>query len=442
MVPRRSLVVLTGAVLMLCIGSQYAAADSVRAAPPLASRSVSPADLKKLTNFTNTVLLTLYIPSLPRWKNFSQVVEETHFFFANSTAPVARNVHIVRGDCTAFPTFKRTFGLRAFPSLVLYPSGMASSAYFRIPFEDDNTTAHTLIDTVLDYVHRTETQLPFLSSFSTHVHAAISQLDDRDLAISIRRRELIKELELAQLAADEAARNATANGTADSNATMATQEAGASSGSVALPEASSAASPDPALEPTPEPEPVPVLSLADLEGEMGGAPDDTGSPRVVADTGAPPPVTAVDIAVDGSLGAARGVDNNSTSPPDAAGNTTGASAVPAPPAAPVAEVVDMSPDGIAAREVAALILESKAQFQPFVRQAALAVKELRIQLQKAEFYHKVLEAVQLEGSGIVARWLNPRLHRLIDEHNTIDPEERATLLLEVGVLNHFLAQRF
>ncbi len=32
-----------------------------------------------------------------------QVVEETHFFFANSTAPVARNVHIVRGDCTAFP---------------------------------------------------------------------------------------------------------------------------------------------------------------------------------------------------------------------------------------------------------------------------------------------------------------------------------------------------
>ncbi len=80
------------------------------------------------------------------------------------------------GRCAMGQTFKRTFGLRAFPSLVLFPSGMASSAYFRIPFEDDNTTAHTLIDTVLDYVHRTETQLPFLSSFSTNVHAAISQL--------------------------------------------------------------------------------------------------------------------------------------------------------------------------------------------------------------------------------------------------------------------------
>jgi hypothetical protein len=47
--------------------------DSGAVVPPLQSRAVSPAELKKLTNFTNTVLLTLYVPTLPRWRNFSQV---------------------------------------------------------------------------------------------------------------------------------------------------------------------------------------------------------------------------------------------------------------------------------------------------------------------------------------------------------------------------------
>jgi hypothetical protein len=54
----------------------------------------------------------------------------------------------------------------------------------------------------------------------------------------------------------------------------------------------------------------------------------------------------------------------------------------------------------------------------------------------------VLEAVKLEGSGVIAKWLNPRSHRLIDEHSTLDLAQRETLLLEVGVLNHFVSQRF
>lgn len=404
-------------VLLLMLGQQ-AAADSPRVVPPLQSRAVSPAELKKLTNFTNTVLLTLYVPTLPRWRNFSQVVEETHFFFANSTLPAHRRVHIVRGDCSSFPLFKRQYGLRAFPTMYLYPAGLTNAAYFRVPFEDYNTTAQVLIDTVHNSVLRTETDLPYLP-FTGDVHAAITAMEERDLHISLRRMARVKELQLAAIAAAEAAANASAstNGTAppELNST--------------LPPVSSE------VEVAATPTAVP-LSVTEAEAAAAVATpvlEDVGSPRSLASASA-----TLDVAPDGTVAPDAPLGPGSgPSEAQGSGNAT-AAGTPLPLDTPL----DMSPDAVAAREVQALILDSKAQFEPYVQQASHVVQELRIQLQKAEFYLQVLEAVKLEGSGVIAKWLNPRSHRLIDEHSTLDLAQRETLLLEVGVLNHFVSQRF
>ena len=48
----------------------------------------------------------------------------------------------------ALQILKKRYALRAFPALVLYPAGMSTPTYFYIPFEDENTTASFLTETV------------------------------------------------------------------------------------------------------------------------------------------------------------------------------------------------------------------------------------------------------------------------------------------------------
>ncbi len=84
-----------------CASVVVALADDVapaRATPVLTTPSVTPATLKKLTNFNNTVFVALYVPTLPRWPNFSRVLEDVHLHFQASPQ---RNVHVVRADCAA-----------------------------------------------------------------------------------------------------------------------------------------------------------------------------------------------------------------------------------------------------------------------------------------------------------------------------------------------------
>ena len=64
----------------------------------LNTTAVSPGTLKPYLNFNNTVLLALYVPTLPKWRNFSLVLDEVHGYF--QARPELR-VHVLRADCSA-----------------------------------------------------------------------------------------------------------------------------------------------------------------------------------------------------------------------------------------------------------------------------------------------------------------------------------------------------
>ncbi len=66
----------------------------------LTTTAVSPVTIKNFLNFNNTVLLAMYVPTLPKWRNFSSVLEDVHEHFR---AQPSLNVHVVRADCSAFP---------------------------------------------------------------------------------------------------------------------------------------------------------------------------------------------------------------------------------------------------------------------------------------------------------------------------------------------------
>ncbi len=97
-------------VSRICKG--FACCCCLRAAvptPPVAY--VTPATLKKLTSMNNnTVLLTLYVPHLPRWKNFSMVLDSVNSHFRQPGA--LPGIQIVKGDCSANPVRARTRALR------------------------------------------------------------------------------------------------------------------------------------------------------------------------------------------------------------------------------------------------------------------------------------------------------------------------------------------